>query len=222
MLCLPWVALTRHSRNACWTLRNCRTRPPGPSECSNTALPGTEETLKGTSQQGAAAPSAPCPTAHLSRVLRPPRAAGILPSPGLPTFTDTSPLVLSTLHSIWLTQGPPLASQIFSCPPSPLLAWQLEGPFQNSPLASHAPGSLPYSLCFRSRPHRLPGFLRHTHSFPPQALTLLPQSLPQRTQAWPLLPFLRPPCLPRPGFCYLSLVALNSLSRLTPIRMCLA
>ena len=66
MLCLPWVALTRHSRNACWTLRNCHTWPPGPSECSHTALPGTEETLKGTSQQGAAAPSAPRPTAHLS------------------------------------------------------------------------------------------------------------------------------------------------------------
>ena len=41
-----------------------------------------------------------------------------MPSPRLLTFIDTSPLVHSTLHSIWLTQGPPLASQIFSCPES--------------------------------------------------------------------------------------------------------
>ena len=45
---------------------------------------------------------------------------------------------------------------------------------------------------------------------------------PQRTQAWPLLPFLCPLRLPRPGFCYLSLMALNSFSCLTSIHTCLA
>ena len=119
-----------------------------------------------------------------------------MPSPRLLTFIDTSPLVHSTLHSIWLTQGPPLASQIFSCPESTsgMAAGgafpELSPGFSRSWLSPLQPllqvPTLPASWLSQAHP------LIPTSEPPPEDTGVAPAPLPLPTappQAWLLLSF---------------------------------